>query len=456
MSPFDVLIIGAGQTAFPLARSLTEAGRRVGLAERQHLGGSCVNFGCTPTKAALASAHLVHRARRAAAFGLRIPAVEVDFPAVLAAARGIAEEAREGLNRTAAGMDGLTLLRGHARFTGRDGDGFHLRVDDEAVTAAQVVVDTGTRTAVPPIEGLDGVPFLDAGNWLHRDERPERLLIIGGGYVGLEMAQFYQRMGAEVDVVEGDGQVAGQEDADVAEALQACLEAEGIRFHLRRKVQRVERVGRAVRVGLAGEGREEVLQVTHVFVAAGRQPNTGDLGLETVGLTPNDDGTLPHDDRLATPVKGVWAAGDVRGGPPFTHTAWDDHRILRSQLLGDGSRTCARIVPYALFTDPNLGRVGMTERQAREAGHAVRCATYPMDRNGRATEERAEGGFVKAVVDAGTDRILGAAVLADEGAELVHAYVALMNADAPYTALRDGLSIHPTRSEAVQSVLREL
>lgn len=453
---FDLLIIGGGQAGPTLANALATAGKRVALAERKYLGGSCVNFGCTPTKAAIASARVAHLARRGADFGLQIPTVNVDFPAVLARARAIVMKSRNGLQSWLEGTDNLALLHGHARFEGRDGNLFRLRVGEQMVTAEQVVLDTGTRSIIPPIDGIEAMDVLHAGNWLDRPELPTRLVIVGGGYIGLEMAQFYRRLGSHVVVVESAGQIAGHEDPDVASALQALLEAEGVEFRLKVRIARVEgKTGRIV-LRLEGKGDAAVIEATHLFIATGRRPNTDDLGLERIGVKTSKQGFVEVDERLSTTVKGVWVAGDIRGGPMFTHTAWDDYRILQSQIIGDGSRTTERVVPYAVFTDPELGRVGMTEREAREAGRAVKVGRFEMRRNGKAVEIGETAGFIKVIVDAQTSRVLGAAVLANEAAELVHIYIDLMNAGAPYSVIRDAVYIHPTQAEAVQSAVATL
>jgi pyruvate/2-oxoglutarate dehydrogenase complex dihydrolipoamide dehydrogenase (E3) component len=266
------------------------------------------------------------------------------------------------------------------------------------------------------------------------------------------MAQFYRRLASDVVVIEGGGQIAGHEDADVASALQELLEAEGIQFRLNTKITRVERADRQILIRLDSGA----IEATHLFVATGRRPNTDDLGLETVGVKMSEHGLIEVDSRLATNVKGIWAAGDIRGGPMFTHTAWDDFRILESQLAGDGSRTTDRIVPYAVFTDPELGRVGMTERAAREAGRRVKTARFDMRRNGKAVEIGETAGFIKVVVDSETDRLLGAAVLANDGAELVHIYIDVMNAGATHRVIRDAIHIHPTLAEAIQSAVSTL
>jgi pyruvate/2-oxoglutarate dehydrogenase complex dihydrolipoamide dehydrogenase (E3) component len=447
---FDILIIGGGQAGPPLAHGLAATGRRVALVERRDLGGSCINFGCTPTKAAIACARVAHLARRAGEFGLRIPSVEVDFPAVMERARQIARRSREGLDAWFSESENPTLLRGHARLDGRAGPGFRVRIGERAVIAEQVVLDTGTRTRVPAISGIDTVQFMHAGNWLELNELPADLGVIGAGAIGLEMAQFYRRMGSRVTVIETSGQIAGHEDTDVATALQGYLETEGIAFRLNSPVARIVARPGGATLSLGADAGTQ-LAVSHIFIAAGRQPNTDDLGLETVGVATAPGGLVTVDKRLSTSVAGIWAAGDIRGGPQFTHTAWDDHRILLSQIVGDGARTSERVVPYAIFTDPELGRVGMTEAAARGDGRAVKAGRFELKRNGKATEIGEGNGFIKIIADAQSRRILGASVLGADAAELVHSCIVAMNAKAPYTVIADAVFIHPTLSEAVQS-----
>lgn len=447
MQDYDVVIIGAGQAGVPLAHSLAKAGQRTALIERKHVGGSCVNFGCTPTKAALASARVAHLARRASEFGLRIPTVEVDFAAVIQRARTIVEGYRSGIERGFAGKESPLLIAGHGRLDGREGDRFRVEVGDATILGRQVVLDTGTRSVIPPIEGLPAVDVIHAGNWLELSELPERIVVIGGGVIALEMAQFYRRMGSQVAMVVRGPRIASGEDADVAEMLQELLCGEGIEIHLEAAIERVERRGAGVVVHVAGKG---TVSGTHLFIAAGREPNTGDLGLDTVGVTMNR-GIVEADERLSTNVPGIWVAGDIRGGPMFTHTAWDDYRVLHSQLAGDGSRTTERVVPYAIFTDPEVGRVGMNETEARRSGKAIKVACFEIRRNSKAEEVGETNGFIKLIADAGTGHLLGATVLSHEAAELVHVYIGLMNARAPFSVIRDAVFIHPTLAEAIQS-----
>jgi pyruvate/2-oxoglutarate dehydrogenase complex dihydrolipoamide dehydrogenase (E3) component len=452
----DLLIIGAGQAGPPLAIELAKKGWSVVLVERKHLGGSCVNFGCTPTKAVIASARVAHLARRGRQFGIRIESATPDFPAVLGRARGIVHQSRIGLRESIRDQENVHLVEGHARFEGRAGKAFRIRAGERTIVAPQVVLDTGTRSLFPAAPGLLDVDSLTAENWLDRPTLPEHLVILGGGYTGLEMAQFYRRMGSAVTVVEQGREIAAREDEDVSLALRTLLEAEEIAFRLRSRVERVATDKAGIRLVLkTPDGRGQVVG-SHLFVATGRRPNTDDLGLETVGLRTEKDGFLSVSKRLATRVRGIWAAGDVRGGPMFTHTAWDDYRILLSQLAGDGSRTTDRIVPYAIHTDPQLGRVGMTEAEARKARRTVRVARYEMRRNGKAREIGETEGFVKVVADVRSGRILGAAVLASEGAELVHLFVDVMNAGGRAAAIRDAIHIHPTLAEAVQSAVAGL
>ena len=455
----DILLIGAGQASVPLAPKLAGRGYRVALAEREHMGGSCVNFGCLPTKAAHASARVAHLARRAGEFGIDIRgAVEADLAEVLLRARAMSEEAERYISRNYAESD-VTLLPAHARLAGRtDGGGFRVSLDNggqiSSVTAGVVVVDTGSRTKMPPVPGLAEADPITAETWLRRDRPPGRLLMLGGGYIGVESAQFYRRMGADVTLAETNGQILSKEDADVAGIVREALGREGVRFRLGARLQRVERSGGSF---VCSFDSGEAVECDTIFVAIGRRPNTGDLGLDSVGVTPGEKGFLDTDEfGGVSGCEGLYAVGDVRGGPAFTHSAHDDHHILRGHLLGgrdpggSASRR-GRIVPWAVFTDPEIGRVGANEREAREKGLRHEVVTVNVRRNDRARAVGEGEGLVKLIVDPDDDRLLGAAVVGPSAGELVHAFVMLMHLGRPITGLLDATFIHPTLFEIVHS-----
>lgn len=454
---YDAVIIGGGQAGIPLAHALAEKKWKVALIERSHLGGSCVNFGCIPTKAAIASARVAHLARRGKEFGLKIPKVEIDFAAVLKRAKSIAAESRTSLEADLK-KSNPKWISGQARLTGKDETGklFRIEIDGkETLTTKHVVLNTGTRSAIPDIDGIADVGIIHAGNWLEMSELPEHLAILGGSYIGLEMAQFYRRMGSRVTVIETGERIASREDQEVSEAIQEILEGEKINFRVKTKISAVKKQKDGkIKLELDAEKGAKTLTASHLFVAVGRKPNTDDLGLETVGVKLDDKGIVKVDETLATNIKGIWAAGDIRGGYQFTHTSWDDYRILESQMIGDKKRTTDRIVPYAMFVDPELGRVGLTEEEARKKYKKIDINRFEMKSNGKAREIDESVGFIKVIVNSATKKIVGAAVLANEGAELVHEYVDLMNADATFEVIRDSVHIHPTLAEAIQSAVK--
>jgi pyruvate/2-oxoglutarate dehydrogenase complex dihydrolipoamide dehydrogenase (E3) component len=446
----DTAIIGAGQAGVPLARALADAGKPVALFEAKHLGGSCVNFGCTPSKAMIASSRLAAQARRAAEWGLRIPTVEVDFAAVMERTRAIVKESTDALDGSFAGRGNPRLIRAWARLDGREGERFRIRAGEDVILARQVVLDTGTRTAMPDIPGLDQVPCITAETWVDLTELPEALVFLGGGTIALEMAQAFRRLGSRVTIIETASRLAAHEDADVAQALHDMLTGEGVAVHLDAAAESVEMTDRGFRLYLK---TGTVITGSHIFIAAGRRPNTDQLGLETVGVQCGDKGMVEVDEHLRTSIPGIWAAGDIRGGPQFTHTAYDDFGVICSQLLGDGGKTAERIVGYAVFTEPELGRVGMTEQQARQAGHDIRIGRYEMKNSGKAREIGYREGFIKVIAEAGTNRILGAAVLAADGAETVQLYLELMNAGATTETMLNAVHIHPTFGEAAKNAV---
>lgn len=443
-------IIGAGQAGVPLARALSGAGHEVALIERGSLGGSCVNWGCTPSKAVISSARLAAQARRAAEWGVRIPHVEVDFPAVMDRARGMVAEARGELEQELRRQHHLHLFRAGARLDGRGEGRVRVRAGDDVILAERVVLDTGTRSLRPPVEGLDRVPLIDAESWIHLQELPRRLVFLGGGTIALEMAQTFRRFGAEVAIAEQGSQLTEHEDPEVAEALREAMLREGVEIHLGARAERAEAEGAGMRLHLHSGA---VVEGSHLFLAAGRQPNTHALGLDSVGARVSHKGVVEVDERLQTSADGVWAAGDIRGGPQFTHTAYDDFRILRSRFLGDGAETTRRTVPYAIFTEPELGRVGLSETEARAAGQPFRVGRFSMADSGKAREIGRPDGFIKVLV--GQDgRILGATALCEQGAEIVQLFVQLIAAGATAQAMLDAVHIHPTLAEAAKNAVR--
>lgn len=458
---FDAIVIGAGQAGPPLVGRLTEAGMRVAMIERRHFGGTCVNTGCTPTKAMIASARAAHMARRAADFGVALPGpVRVDMAAVKRRKDDLVLASRDGLRDWLTGMEGCTVFDAHARFEAPK----TVRAGDATLTADRIFVNTGARATIPGIPGLDRVPPLTNTTLLDLDTVPDHLVIVGGSYVGLEFAQMFRRFGSRVTVLEKGAQIVAREDADVAEAIAGILVDEGIDVRTHAECLSVEPVegadgtGVAVSFGTEGDGEpRHRVEGSHLLMAVGRTPNTDDLGLEAAGIACDDRGHIAVNDQLETSVEGVWALGDCNGQGAFTHTSYDDFQIVAANLLaGDHRRLGDRIPTYALYTDPPLGRAGLSERQVRESGRPAKIARLGMDKVGRARERGETQGFMKVLVDAETDRILGAAVLGIRGDEVVQGMLDVMYAGAPYSTVRRAMHIHPTVAELVPTMLEDL
>lgn len=453
--PFDVVLIGAGQAANPLSRTLSAAGRRVALIERAEIGGSCVNWGCIPTKTMVASARVAYLARRAADYGVHTGDVAVRLDEVRQRKRAIVEKSRTGSERKLEKTDGLTLLRGEAAFTGPHTVRVNLRDGGtRELTAPVVVVNTGCRPARPDLPGLDAVPTLDSTSVMELDSVPDHLLVLGGGYIALEFGQMYRRFGSRVTIVQRSGQLLSREDHDVAAAVVDVLREDGVEVLLSTRAVRVTapRPGEVALAVQTPDG-ERTLTGSHLLVATGRVPNTDALNLSAAGVKVDERGFVPVDDRLETNVPGVYALGDVNGGPAFTHVSHHDNQILRENLLrGAGRSTRGRLVPYTVFTDPQLGRVGLTEREAREQGRSFRVAKMPMKHVARAVHMSEPRGFVKALVDADTDQILGCAALAVEGGELMAMLQIAMMGGVPYPRLRDDMFAHPTLAEGLNNL----
>ncbi|WP_017302270.1 FAD-containing oxidoreductase [Nodosilinea nodulosa] len=448
---FDALIIGAGQAGPPLAGRLTAAGMNVALIERHLFGGTCVNTGCTPTKTLVASAYAAHLARRAADYGVAIAGeIGVDMQRVKARASAVVANSRHSVEAWLKGMEGLTVLHGQACFETPD----TLRVGDERLTAPKIFINVGGRARVPDMPGVHEIDYLTNTSLLALDSLPRHLVIVGGSYIGLEFAQIYRRFGAAVTVLEKGPRLVAHEDEDVSAAIQDILEAEGIQVRTRAEciAFRPHADGVAVQVDCS-EGEPEVVG-SHVLLAVGRRPNTDDLGLDRAGVATDERGYITVDDQLRTSAPGIWALGDCNGRGAFTHTSYNDFEIVAANLLDGAERKVSDRIPgYALYIDPPLGRVGMTEAQARGSGRPLLVGTRPMSRVGRAIEKGETQGFMKIVADAETQRILGAAILGTGGDEAIHGLLDMINADQPYTTMQWAVPIHPTVSELIPTVL---
>jgi pyruvate/2-oxoglutarate dehydrogenase complex dihydrolipoamide dehydrogenase (E3) component len=454
MTEYDAIIIGAGQAGPSLAGRLTAAGMQVAMIERKLFGGTCVNTGCMPTKTLVASAYAAHLARRGRDFGVLFDGdVRVDMKRVKARADTVSGNARAGVERHLRGMKGCTVIEGHARFEASD----RIRVAGDVLTAPRIFVNVGGRASVPPFPGVDSVPFLTNTTILALDELPAHLVVVGGSYVGLEFAQMYRRFGAAVTVVEKSDRLVGREDPEVSDEIRVILEKEGINVRTDAECITLARHDRGVTVGVTCTKGEPEVNGSHVLLAVGRRPNTDALGLDAAGVATDERGYITVDEGLASSVPGVWALGDCNGRGAFTHTAYNDFEIVAANLLdGENRRVSSRIPAYALYIDPPLGRVGMTETQARATGRPLLIGHRPMTRVGRAVEKDETQGSMRIVVDAGTRRILGAAILGTGGDEAIHGVLDIMNADVPFDRLARAVPIHPTVSELIPTLLGEM
>ncbi|HJT92290.1 MAG TPA: FAD-containing oxidoreductase [Mycobacterium sp.] len=448
---FDAIIVGAGQAGPPLAGRLTQAGQKVGLIERKLVGGTCVNYGCIPTKTLVASAHAAHLARRGAEYGVGTGEITVDMAKVKARKDKVMLDDRHGLESWIDGMDGCTFIRGHARFE----TPHTLSVDGQVLEADKIFLNVGGRAVAPDMPGLSDIDYLTNVSIMELDTLPEHLVIIGGSYIALEFAQMYRRFGARVTVIEKGPRLTSREDEDVSAAIKEILEAEGINVVVGADAIRFTKRDNGFEV-VPSDGAEPIAG-THLLVAVGRAPNTDDLGLDKAGVTTDNRGFIVVDDQLRTNVEHIWAMGDCNGRGAFTHTSYNDFEIVAANLLDDDPRRVSdRITTYALYIDPPLGRAGMTVDQVRKSGRKALVGKRPMTRVGRAVEKGETQGFMKVVVDAETEEILGAAILGVGGDEVVHSILDIMTAKKPYTAISRTMHIHPTVSELVPTMLQEL
>ncbi|MCW5708433.1 FAD-containing oxidoreductase [Shinella sp.] len=453
MKRFDAIIIGAGQAGPSLAGRLTAAGKTVALIERKHVGGTCVNTGCMPTKAMVASAYAAHLARRGADYGVVTGDVSIDFAKVMARKDKVRFDAREGNEDWLAGMNGLTFIRGHARFESPT----EIRVGEERLSAGQIFLNVGGRAVVPDFPGVGDVPHLDNVSMMELTEVPKHLIIVGGSYIGLEFAQMFRRFGAEVTVVEKGPRLIAREDEDVSAAVRDILEREGITIRTGAECIRFFKTGDGVGVGVDCTAGAPEIPGSHILLATGRRPNTDDLGLDKAGVATDRRGYITVDERLETSVPGIFAMGDCNGRGAFTHTAYNDFEIVAANLLDNEPRKVSdRIQTYALYIDPPLGRAGVSETEARKTGRKLLVGTRPMSRVGRAKEKGETLGFMKVIADAQTKEILGASILGTGGDEAVQGILDVMYAGKPYTTITHAVHIHPTVSELIPTVFGDM
>jgi pyruvate/2-oxoglutarate dehydrogenase complex dihydrolipoamide dehydrogenase (E3) component len=450
---YDAIVIGTGQSGPFLAIRMAKAGYRVAIIERGLFGGTCVNTGCIPTKALVASARAAYVARRGADFGVNVGPVTVDMKRVKARKDEIQRPSQEGAEKRLREQPNIDVYEGQARF-----DESHIVVvGDDRLTAEKIFINVGGRASIPPIRGLDQVPYFDNSSMMHVDFLPEHLIVVGGSYIGLEFAQMYHRFGSKVTVLQREDRLIPREDEDICAEIKNILEREGITIRLNATCITMEKCGDQIVAGVDCTHNPDPVVGSHVLVAAGRRPNTDDLGLDKAGIAHDAHGYIKVDDQLRTNVPGVWALGDCNGQGGFTHTSYNDFEIVAANLLdNDPRRLSDRINAYALYIDPPLGRCGMTESEVRKSGRKALIGKYQMANVGRAHEKGETQGFMKVVVDAETKDILGAAILGVEGDEVIHSILDVMYAKAPYTVISRAMHIHPTVSELVPTMLQGL
>lgn len=455
---YDAIVIGTGQGGKPLSIALAKAGWKTAVIEREHIGGTCINVGCTPTKTMYNSARVAYLARRSADFGVHSDGVSVNMAEVRARKQSVVDTFRDAGLKGIEKTDGLELLLGEASFSGPHA--LEVRINDgsrRAIAAEKIFINTGGRSAKPALEGLDTVPYLDSTSIMELDQLPKHLLVMGGGYIGLEFGQMFRRFGSQVTAIQRADHLLNQEDPDIADEVVKILREDGITVLLSAEVIRVERQSDGLGLTARTPEGEQNLAGSHLLVAVGRTPNTDRLNLRAAGVETDKRGFVKVNDRLETNVPGVYALGDVTGGPQFTHISYDDFRIIRTNLIEGGAATTrGRLVPYTVFMDPQLGRVGLTETEARARGLNIRIAKLPMANVARAIEMSETRGFMKAVVDADMNQILGCAVLGVEGGELMAMFEIAMMGKVPYTVLKEAIFAHPTMAESLNNLFMKM
>jgi pyruvate/2-oxoglutarate dehydrogenase complex dihydrolipoamide dehydrogenase (E3) component len=451
---YDAIVIGSGQGGTPLCQALANAGLRTAIIEKIHVGGTCINEGCTPTKTMVASGRVAYLARRGPNYGVRTGALRIAMERVRKRKRDIVISFRSGNERRIAQTKNLDLLYGVASFTGPKSIVVRTPKRGELhFTADRFFINAGCRPAVPDIPGLLDVPFLNSTSIMELAKVPPHLVVLGGGYVGLEFAQLFRRLSSRVTVVQRAGQLLSGEDKDIADAVATILQEDGIQIHLNAAVEKVSRLRNRITAKFRAAGKSRKVEGTHLLVATGRVPNSDTLNLPAAAISTDARGFIRVNEKLETSAKDIFALGDIKGGPAFTHISYDDFRILRTNLLENGcASTANRLVPYTVFIDPQLGRIGLSEAEARAQNRAIRVAKMPMNYVARALEVDESRGFMKAIVDANTNQILGAAVLGLEGGEIMAQLQIAMMGQLPYTTLRDAVFAHPTLAESLNNL----
>ncbi len=454
---YDAAIIGTGQSGKPLAFELASEGLETAVIERDEIGGSCINYGCTPTKTMVASGKVAYLSGRSEEFGVRTGDIDLDMETVVSRKDHVVDMFRSGSERSLKKKENIELIRGHARFT----DDKTLEIDTESgdgreLTADQIFINTGLKPRIPDLSGIEDVPYLTSTTILELQAVPEHLLVIGGGYIGLEFGQMFRRFGSEVTIFQRKDQLVPREDRDIAEKIREILEEDGIRVRTDTEPEKVRTKEEGIALTFTENQTRRAVSGSHLLLAAGRVPATDQLGLEQTSVETNDRGFIQVNERLKTAGENIYALGDVKGGPAFTHISYDDYRVIRENLFGDGATIDGRMVPYTLFIDPELGRIGLNETLARKRNQPYRKAEMPMTRVARALERSETRGKMKVLVGEDTDQILGASVLGIEGGEIASMIQIAMMGDLPYTALRDGIFSHPTLAESLNNLFSSL
>ncbi|HLV95041.1 MAG TPA: mercuric reductase [Candidatus Acidoferrales bacterium] len=451
---YDAIVIGSGQAGTPLCHALAQAGLRTALVEREHVGGTCINEGCTPTKTMVASGRVAYLARRGPDYGVKTGAIRIAMERIRKRKRDIVKQFRSGSGSRIKKTKGLDLTYGTAAFTDPRSVAVELRNGEmQVLTAERFFINAGCRPSVPALDGLDQIPYLDSTSIMELAQVPKHLLVLGGGYVGLEFGQLFRRLGSRVTIVQSGPRLLAREDADIADAVVGILKEDGIQVLLNSRAEKVSRPRSKISLKVRAGGKSRAIEGTHLLVATGRAPNSDTLNLGAAGIATDERGFIRVNDKLETSTPGIFALGDIKGGPAFTHISYDDFRVIRTNLIEKGSATIAnRLVPYTVFIDPQLGRVGLTEEQAGKQGRAVRVAKMPMSYVARAVEVDETRGFMKAIVDATSGQILGAAVLGIEGGEIMAQIQVAMMGQLPYTILKESVFAHPTLAESLNNL----